>query len=390
MNATIATTNRLSGSPIGIFLMINNFEVGGSERQFLAISRSISEPPFQVHLGCLSCRGPLSGIVGDIPEFPLGGSLYRWQSLRARFNLSRHLRNCHVELAHAFDFYTNLTLIPAARFARVPVIIGAHRQLGDLLTPAKFRAQATVFRWCSAIVCNSHAAADRLSAVGLPDEKLVVIGNALPPSAFEPALVALPRKSGALRVGMIARMNAPYKNHAGFLRIAARIHEQLPEVEFLLVGDGPLRPELERQAMALGLHDRAIFLGDRRDIAAVLASMEVAVLTSESESLSNAVLEAMAARLPVVAYDVGGNGELVNDQRGMLITAQNENDFASAVHRLLSDDHLRLQLGENARQFVEENFSLDRIRRQYEDLYRTLLEETCRRKNSLHDRGAQS
>ena len=82
-------------------------------------------------------------------------------------NLSRHLRSHHVQVAHAFDFYANLTLIPVARFAHVPVIIGSHRQLGDLLSPAKFRAQAPAFRWCDAVTCNSQAAADRLAAAGV-------------------------------------------------------------------------------------------------------------------------------------------------------------------------------------------------------------------------------
>ena len=108
--------------------------------------------------------------------------------------------------------------------------------------------------------------------------------------------------------------------------------------------------------------------------------MDVAVLTSNSESLSNAILEAMAARLPVVAYNVGGNSELVNDQRGILISSGDETSFANAIHRLLCDSlFLRQQLGDNARRYVEENFSLDRIRC-YENLYRTLLDKKCKRK----------
>lgn len=380
MNADILTTAPLADSPISIFLMINSLELGGSERQFTVFAQNISQSKFQIHLGCLSRSGLLADQVGDVPQFPLGGSLYGWQSLHARFDLSRHLRTRHVQVAHAFDFYANLTLIPAARFAGVPVIIGSHRQLGDLLTPAKLRAQTTAFRLCDAVTCNSQAGADHLAAAGVPREKLAVIGNALLPAAFEPAPAALPRRPDILRVGMIARMNTRCKNHPGFLRIAAQIHQRMPNVEFLLVGDGRLRPELEQHAAALGIGDRAIFLGVRRDIPAVLASLDVAVLTSDSESLSNAILEAMAARLPVVAYNVGGNAELVNDQRGVLITPKNENSFATAIHRLLSDAQLRLQQGENARRFVEENFSLDRICRRYENLYLTLLEKKCRRK----------
>jgi glycosyltransferase involved in cell wall biosynthesis len=328
----------------------------------------------------VSHRGELAGNFEDVPQFPLGGSLFGWKSLGTRLSLSRHLRHKQVQVAHAFDFYANLTLIPAARFARVPVVIGSHRQLGDLMTSAQFRAQIAAFRWCDAVVCNSQAAAARLVDAGVSSDKVIVIGNALPAAAFEPADPALPRRPDTLRVGMVARMNAHYKNHAGFLRIAAQIHQRMPNVEFLLVGDGPLRPELEQQAAALGLSGSAIFLGDRRDIPAVVASMDVAVLTSNSESLSNVILEAMAARLPVVAYNVGGNAELVNDQRGALVTAGNEKEFVDVIQRILSNAHLREQQGSNACGFVEENFTLDRVRGRYEDLYLTLLAKKSRQK----------
>lgn len=376
MGATKAASiaaNRLAESPISLFLMINNFETGGSERQFTVLAQNAGAFNFDVHLGCVNPRGPLADQVENVARFPLGNSLFGWRSMQTRLNLRRHLRENHVQVAHSFDFYTNLTLIPAARLARVPVVIGSHRQLGDLMRPVEFRAQVAAFRWCDAVVCNSQAAAARLVAAGLDRKKLVVVGNALPAAAFEPALPALPRRPGVLRVGMIARMNAWYKNHAGFLRIAAEIHKRLPEVEFLLAGDGPLRAELEQQAGALGLVDHVIFLGDRRDIGAVLASTDVAVLTSDSESLSNVILEAMAAGLPVVAYKVGGNAELVNEQRGALVAASNESEFGTATLRLLSDGSLRTQLGANARRFVEENFSVNQVVRRYRELYEKLL-----------------
>jgi glycosyltransferase involved in cell wall biosynthesis len=374
-DAAIVTTSRIAELPISLFLMINTFETGGSERQFAVIAQNANASRFQIHLGCVNPRGPLAGELGEVARFPVGGSLFGWKSLRTRLDLNRYLRQNQVQVAHAFDFYTNLMLIPAARLARTPVIIGSHRQIGDLMTRAQFRAQAIAFRWCDAVVCNSQAAASRLADAGLARQKLAVIGNALPAASFETASPALPRRLGVLRVGMVARMNAAYKNHAGFLRIAAEVHKRMPETEFVLVGDGPLRPEIERQAAALGLGERAVFLGDCRDVSAVLASLDVAVLTSDSESLSNVILEAMAARLPVVAYDVGGNTELVNEQRGALVAAGNENEFATAILRLLSDADVRERLGENARRFVEENFGLDRVLHRYEDLYMTLLSQ---------------
>jgi glycosyltransferase involved in cell wall biosynthesis len=111
---------------------------------------------------------------------------------------------------------------------------------------------------------------------------------------------------------------------------------------------------------------------------AILASLDVAILTSDSESLSNAILEAMAAGLPVVAYGVGGNSELLSDQRGALIPAGNESIFADAVEKLLADSALRQQLGRNALQFAKENFGLDRVRQRYVELYVSLLHKKRR------------
>lgn len=371
-----------SAPPISLFLMVNSFETGGSERQFTVLAQNLTPPEFQTHLGCVMRRGSLAHNFPDTPEFPLGGSLYRWQSLRTRFNLNRHLRRLRVQVAHAFDFYANLLMIPAAKLARVPVVIGSHRQLGDLMSPAQFRVQSAAFRWCDAVVCNSKAAADRLIATGLAPDKVAVIGNALPVEAFIPAPAVRPKRPGVVRVGMVARMNHRYKNHSGFLRIAAQIHLRLPNTEFVLAGDGPLRQELEREAASLGLGASIIFLGDRQDMPAVLASLDVAVLTSDSESLSNVILEAMAAGLPAVAYDVGGNSELLSGQRGVLIPAGDETGFADVVEKLLSDAAVRERMGQSAQQFAQENFSLDRVRQRYIDLYVELLQKK-RRGNSV-------
>jgi glycosyltransferase involved in cell wall biosynthesis len=373
-DATNMTSNQSALSPINLFLMTNTFETGGSERQFGVLAQNLSPEQFHVHLGCIRRVGPFADAFGPVPEFRLGGSLFGWKSLRTRFRLGRHLRNNRIRIAHAFDFYTNLTLIPAARLGRVPVVIGSHRQIGDLLTPAQFQAQAAVLRWCDAVVCNSQAAADRLSKSALSREKVVVIGNALPDDVFAKTEPVLPRRPGVLRVGMVARMNARYKNHSGFLRIAARIRKALPQTEFLLAGDGPLRHEIEREAHDLSLGNSVVFLGDRRDIAAVHASMDLAVLTSDSESLSNVILEAMAAGLPVVAYRSGGNPELVDEQRGILVAAGDENAFADVVVRLLGQQKIREEMGRNARAFVEGNFRVERVRNRYQELYRMLLQ----------------
>jgi len=356
-----------------VFLMINSLERGGTERQFVELADSLKRGGCSLHLGCIQKIGPFLENLGrsgfdELEEFGLGGNLYGLESWKCRWRLMRHLRASGIAVAHSFDFYVNLTLVPAAKLAGVPVI-GSQRQLGDLLTRAQFRAQLEMFRWCDRVLCNSKAAADRLLQAGLRASKLVVIGNGMSQASFAKTSPALERRDGTLRVGMIARMNIRAKNQDSLLRAAARVTRKFPEVEFLLVGDGPFRRDLEKMAADLGIQRQVRFLGDRRDVAAILASIDVSVVASASESLSNVMLESMAAAVPVVATAVGGNVELGSDGRALLISPNDDEALASALERMLGDEKLRQEISARARRFAEENFSLERIRDQYCDLY---------------------
>lgn len=356
-----------------IFLMVNSLERGGTERQFVELSGSLKSAGCKVHLGCIQKKGPfLNDLEGsgfqELAQFGLGGSLYGVESWKTRWRLMRHLRKNEIAVAHSFDFYVNLTLVPAAKLAGVPVI-GSQRQLGDLLSPAQFRAQVEMFRWCDRVVCNSKAAADRLLEAGLRGSKLVVIGNGLPAAAFAKTPPALPRTNGVARVGLIGRMNIRAKNQDLFLRAAARVRARFSDVEFVLVGDGPFRGELETLANQLGIQAQVRFLGDRRDIPAILAGLDISVVPSASESLSNVMLESMAAGVPVIATAVGGNVELAGDDRALLIPANNEDALAAALQAMLSDNRLRGDTALRARRFAEDNFSAEIVRDRYCQLY---------------------
>ncbi len=383
-NGPLRSSDGASDSPSSessgaIFLMINSLETGGTERQFVEMARSFKEGGFHVGLGCLLKQGPLLERLDDLYLCEPGGNLYGLRSIRSRWQLARHLRKQNVAVAHAFDFYANLMMIPAAKLARVPVVIGSHRQIGDLLTQNQFRAQLAVFRLCDRVVCNSRAAADRLVKAGLPERKLAIVGNGLPPQAFEETAPSPARREGILRVGMIARMNAKYKNHSLFLRAAARVRREFADLQVVLVGDGPLRPELEREAAQLGLQENAIFLGDRRDISATLAGMDVSVVPSVSESLSNVMLESMAAGVPVVAGAVGGNIELAGEERAILVPVGDEEALAAALQRLLEDRLFRSAMGRKGRQFAQEHFSIESVRKQYLGIYEDALASRNRR-----------
>ena len=113
-----------------VFLMTNTLEAGGGERQFAALAGGLKGRSLNIRLGCLGKKGAFANDLNGLVEFPPGGSLFGLESQRARLALRRYLQNHDTALAHSFDFYSNLMLIPAARLAGVPVIIGSHRQLG--------------------------------------------------------------------------------------------------------------------------------------------------------------------------------------------------------------------------------------------------------------------
>jgi glycosyltransferase involved in cell wall biosynthesis len=369
---------RPDGAGPGLFLMANTGDAGGTERQFAVMAEALGHGSFRLETGCLRRRGSFFDNLPEIQEFPLGGSFASWQAQRSRLALARHLRRKKIAVAHSFDFYTNLMLLPVARLAGIPVRIGSMRQLGDRLSSLQTRALVRTLRWfADRIVCNSRAAAARLVELGIPPRQPVVIPNALPEDCFRPVAPALPRHADTLRIGLVARMNETVKNHPAILRATAVLLKDFPALEVVLAGDGRLRPELEKMAADLGIAGSVRFLGERRDIPAVLASLNISVLTSFSESLPNAILEAMAAGLPVVSTRVGGSPEVVrHGETGFLVDSGNEAQLVEALRTLLQNESLRKQFGAQGRSVARAQFGVASIQKQYEDLYSvTLLEK---------------
>lgn len=359
----------------GLFLMTNTGDAGGTERQFAVMAEALSHGSFRLETGCLLRRGSFFDNLPNIREFSLGGSFASWQAQKSRIALARHLRRKKIDVAHSFDFYTNLMLLPVARLAGIPVRIGSMRQLGDRLSPTQTQALVSTLRWfADRIVCNSHAAARKLQELGVPAHKPVVIPNALPDQCFLPAAPAIPREEGKLRVGVVARMNEKVKNHPALFRATAVLIKEFPALEVVLAGDGRLRPELEDMAADLGIAASVHFLGERRDIPAVLASLDISVLTSSSESMPNAILEAMAAGLPVVATRVGGSPEVVRDgETGFLVDSGNDEQLVNALRTLLQNESLRKQFGSMGREMAGAQFGIASVQKQYEDLYSSTL-----------------
>jgi glycosyltransferase involved in cell wall biosynthesis len=164
------------------------------------------------------------------------------------------------------------------------------------------------------------------------------------------------------------------KGQADLLEAAARVMEYVPGVRLRLVGDGPLRAALEARASALGIHDRVDFAGAIPDGVRTLADMDVFVLPSHMEGMSNSLLEAHAAGLPVVATDVGGNREVTQDgATGYIVPPRDPMALADAILRMIKDPARAQALGAAGRTRIVEEFTVQRMVGRLDRLYTNLL-----------------
>jgi glycosyltransferase involved in cell wall biosynthesis len=166
-------------------------------------------------------------------------------------------------------------------------------------------------------------------------------------------VIGLPVSSSERLVVMVANMHREVKGHTDLIAAAQTVCREHPDVRFLLVGDGEMRPAFEAQARALGLGKSVVFLGHRTDVADILPCCQIGVLASRAEGLPNAVMEYMAAGLATVATPVGGVPEIIQHEiSGLLVPVKNPAALSSEIIRLLNDEPLRERLGQAARASV--------------------------------------
>jgi glycosyltransferase involved in cell wall biosynthesis len=387
----------LGSSRLRLTKFVTAFEPGGTERQFVNLGLALDPDRFALRFGCLSRRGSFLEALEarGVPtrEYPITSFLsagYPGQALR----LARDLARDRVQVVHTYGFYGNVFAVPAARAAGVPVVIASIRDRGVYLTPNQQRVQRYVCRLADSVLVNADSVKEWLVEDGYDPSKIVVIRNGIDMSGYDgraPRVHGRPdggtrREFGvpasAPLVAVVGRIN-PSKGLEYFLQAAARVHQRHPDARFLIVGGGPdvgYRASLENSARTLGLADRVIFAGHRSDLPRIISDVTVSVLSSLSEAMPNAVLESMAAGVPVVATRVGGVPEAVEDgMTGLLVPPADAASLAAAVSRVLENPALALRLGRAGQQAVRTRFSMARMVESTEQLYWDLLARKERR-----------
>jgi glycosyltransferase involved in cell wall biosynthesis len=364
--------------PVKVLVFQNRFLLGGQERQTVLNLRTMDRSRFEPVVGCLRADGELLADVaaaGLRPvAFDVGESLLRPSTALVVARIARFIRAQRIAVVHAQDLYTNTLGTLAARLAGVPSIVtrvDLNHAVGGLRRPVL----AWVSRLADRVLVNALCIRDLALRDGVEPDRVVVVRNGLDLEAFDrdaardPGPPA-PEPGGIVCVG---NMHHPVKGQTDLLLAMKDVLRERPGAHLVLVGDGVRRPHLERSARQLGIADRCHFLGHRLDGPAILARAAVVVSASYAEGLSNAILEGMAARLPVVATAVGGSPELVREGlTGHLVPPGAPAPLAQRLVALLGSASRRRRMGEAARRIVERDFGVGQMRRSYDALYEDL------------------
>jgi glycosyltransferase involved in cell wall biosynthesis len=293
--------------------------------------------------------------------------------------LSRQLRRRPIDILHTHSWGTLVEGALAATLARVPTVV--HGEHGLL---ESHRRHIAVQRWLwprtDQLLAVSAQLANQMSQlVNLPRQKIEVVLNGVDTERFHSeyevqadhrAYFGLPA-TGQL-IGTVARL-VPVKNCLGLLHAVAKLRLEGIRVAVALAGDGPLRGELMQTAHELQISDAVHFLGDVADVDRFYRAIDIFVLNSHSEGMSNTILEAMASGLPVVATDVGSNSELIAAERtGIIVPAGDVVQLADALAGLIRRPARCRALGIAARRRAVDEYSLDRMVQNYESVYERL------------------
>jgi len=376
-----------------ILQIIPTLDRAGAEKQLLLLATGLPRDEFEVHVCVLTRLGPLW------PEFQAAGIPVKVVGKPWKFDplalvrLARLVRRVRPHVVHTWLFAANAYGRVAARLAGVPRVVAGERCV-DLW---KGWLELAIDRWLArhtaCIVANSPAVRDFYADRGLPAHKFAVIYNGVPPFCAQ----RMPREQVLAELGLprTARLIAlvgrlwPQKRVQDAIWAMDLLRVYPYDLHLLVIGDGPQRRQLERLSAQVDRRDHIHFLGQRTDVLRLLPHCEMLWSPSAFEGQSNAILEAMAAGLPVVATDIPGTRDLVVDgQTGFLIPTPPRaaqmptiNDvvvrgLCRHTRRLMEDPDLARRLGAAGQRRVQTDFSVERMVQQYAALYRRLLDGT--------------
>jgi glycosyltransferase involved in cell wall biosynthesis len=362
--------------PMRICFLIDELAAAGTETQLLALIRRLDRHRFAPTLCLLRGENPASRALepDSCPVHRLGvGSLARPTTLMKLWRFAGWLKAEGIDVVQTYFPDSSYFGIIAARLAGVPHRIRTRNNLGHWLTPLHRRLGRWLNRLTTATIANCSAARDALvAAEGPAPESVVVLENGVDLDRFL-AVPPLHDWTPAVPViGAVANLR-PVKGLDVLVRALAQVRSTHPTAVCRVAGEGESRSDLERLADELDVANALDLPGSVGDIPSFLARLDVAVLPSRAEGMSNALLEYMAAGRPIVATAVGANSALIADGiHGVLVPPGDDAALAGAIHRLLVDRRYARRLGETARERAVGEFGRASMVKRFEDFYQKL------------------
>ena len=350
-----------------VLQLIPSFHSGGSERQAVAVTRMLREEGgYDILAATLNKEGVLltefqNAYPLELPEYKLT-SFYDRNFIRQVRRFAGYLKDNQIDLIHTHDFYTNVFGMAAATLAGTPARITSKRESEGLRSRSQDLVEKIAFGRADAILVNSKAVMDHLADRGISPTKMHLVYNGTDVERFDNVTgkFKLEAAPNTRLITLIANLRHPVKNVPMFIRAAKRVTSILPDVNFVIAGEGDLKAELKQFATELRVADKVHFIGRCDDVPGLLKASYACVLTSSAEGFSNSLIEYMAAGKPVVATDVGGAREALQESvTGFLVPSEDDTVMAERLLGLLNDESKAKQMGEAGRADVRKRFSLE-------------------------------
>jgi glycosyltransferase involved in cell wall biosynthesis len=345
--------------------VVPDLGLGGAERHVTTLMPNLNPARFEPAVVCVGAEGDLFADLGDVKAVALHRT--KRQAIGALRDLTREMRVFRPDVVLLRGYNAELLGRVAARLAGVPhCVVWVHNHYDTEPRGAvRSIADRVLDRGTTAYFGVAEAQTEYLTKeLGHPADKIRIIHNGVEPAAYRcdddrRAVAELGIGDGDPVVGIVAALR-PEKDHATLLRAARTVVDVVPEAKFLIVGDGPMRHEIESLRDELGLGDSVVMAGARHDVPDLLRAMNVVVLSSFAiECFPMALLEAMAAGRPAVCTDVGGVREMIDEGvTGYVVEPRDPGALARRLLDVLTDDALASRMGRAARARVEESFSL--------------------------------
>ncbi len=352
-----------------------SIDTGGLEKMVLELCRRIDNNCIEQSVCCLTDEGDLT------PEFASADIKLHYMhkkeglSFLLSLRIAQLCRREKIDIVHTHDGTANLYGALGARLAGVKKVFNTEHGRIYYDTQRKKTFNRFLAMCNTLMVCVSQSVKSELLNMGIPDQKLAVISNGIDIEKYKSA-VDRRQKRASLDLNLndfvvcsVGRLSEE-KNPFLLLEAAKKVINQVPKIKIIIVGDGPLRLTLEKRIKEEGLQNVVFFLGTRNDIAEILSISDCFVSTSNFESFGLAILEAMMCEVPVIATNVGGVGELVQDQvTGGLIDKGNSQALAENIVRVYKDPLIFKKITIQAKEFAIKNFDITAMCTNYHNLY---------------------